>query len=94
MSDNKRYDEIQRGDMAKTVMSNPVFTEALDQIEKDILSAWEGTNPRDTEAREKAWAFYVASKKIRATLQSYIETGHMAVMQLEEKRRFNVFRSN
>jgi hypothetical protein len=63
----------------------------LDAIEHDILVAWEATNFRDTEAREKAWAFYLASKKFRNTLTNYIQTGKMAVMQLEEKKRFQIF---
>lgn len=91
---DKRYDEIQRGDMARMVLESTVFKEALDTIERDILNAWEQTSPRDTEAREKAWSFYLASRKIRSTLQNFVDTGKMALIQVEEKKRFNLFRSN
>jgi len=88
---DKRYDEIQRGDMARLVLENAVFQEALDRIEQDTLSAWEGTEFRDTEARESAWRFYIAAKKIRNTLINYMQTGKMAAMQLEERKRFQLF---
>jgi hypothetical protein len=94
MSDHKRYDEIQRGDLAKALLESPLLQEALGEIEKSILMAWEQTSPRDTEAREKAWAFYLASKKFKATLVNYIETGRMANLQLQEKKRLSLFRSN
>jgi hypothetical protein len=94
MSETKRYDEIQRADMAKMILSSPVMEDALDAIEKDVLNAWENTSARDTEGREKAWAFYLAARKFRSTLKSYIETGMLARVQLEEKKRFNLFRSN
>lgn len=94
MSDDKRYDEVQRADMAQMILSSPVMKDALDTIERDILNAWEATAPRDSEAREKAWLFYLVAKKFRATLTSYIDTGKMARMQIEEKRRFSLFRSN
>lgn len=92
MSD-KRYDEVQRADMAQMILSSPVMKEALDRIESEILSAWELTGPRDTEAREKAWNFYLAAKKFRSTLTNFIQTGQMARMQLEESKRFHLFRS-
>jgi len=88
---DSRYDEIQRGDMANQLLNSHVMKEALDTIEQEILSAWEATNFKDTDARERAWYFYLASKKFRNTLINYIQTGKMAVMQLEEQKRFKLF---
>ena len=89
--DQKRQEEINRAAHAEAVLKNPLVKEVLDRLEADIVKAWEGTNPRDQEARERGWMFYVTVRKFRNQFLSYIETGKMASVQLEEKRRFQLF---
>ena len=89
--EQKRNLELQRASQAELVLKNPLVQEVLDTLEKDIVRAWEQTPAHDTEARERGWMFYITVRKFRNTFQSFIETGKMASVQLEEKRRFNIF---
>ncbi|HSQ91558.1 MAG TPA: hypothetical protein VLM19_05240 [Nitrospiraceae bacterium] len=86
-----RQNEINRAAQAQAVMKNPLVTEVLDLLEKDIIKAWEGTPMRDIEAREKAWMYYLTVKRFRNIFTTYIETGRMASMQLEQKKLFRIF---
>lgn len=80
-----------RAEHAQAILTNPLVKEVLDALEKDIISAWETTPMRDSEAREKAWMYYLTVRKFRNTFLGFIETGKMASMQIEEKRRFKLF---
>ncbi len=89
--DELRQQEIFRASKAEAVLNNPLVTEVLDLLEKDIITAWEATPMRDTEAREKAWMYYLTVRKFRNIFTTYIETGRMASMQLEQKKLFRLF---
>lgn len=86
-----RQQEINRASQAEAVMKNPLVNEVLDLLEKDIITAWENTPMRDQEAREKAWMYYITVRKFRNVFTTYIETGRMASMQLEQKKLFRIF---
>jgi len=85
------HKELSRATDADAVLKNPLVQEVLDSLEKDIISAWEATPMRDVEAREKAWMYYLTVRKFRNTFINFIETGRMASMQLETKRKFQLF---
>ena len=85
-------EELDRAEHAKAVLDNPLVKEALQTLKDDVINAWEQTNMRDAEAREKAWMYYVTVKKFENLFLNFIATGKMAAIQLEEKRLFNIFR--
>ena len=89
--DELRQQEINRAAQEQAVLKNPLDAEVLDSLEKEIITAWESTPMRDTEAREKAWMYYLTVRKFRNIFTSYIETGRMASMQLEQKKLFRIF---
>lgn len=90
--EQKRYQEISRADRARALLENAELREALDDIEKEVLLALEGTH--DTEAVLKLHRMYVIGRKFRNILHSRIQTGKMAALQLEEKRRFKLWGVN
>ena len=83
--------EMSRATDAEAILNNPLVQEVLDSLEKDIVSAWENTPMRDVEAREKAWMYYLTVRKFRNTFINFIDTGRMASLQLETKRKFQIF---
>ena len=85
--DQKLHNELSRAAEAEAVLNNPLVKEVLDSLEKDVIAAWENTPMRDIEAREKAWMYYVAVRKFRNTFINFIDTGRMASLQLESKRK-------
>ena len=76
-------DKGQRESRAKSLLSDELFNEAFDTLEKDITNAWNHTGIHDTEARENLWLSLRLLERIRLHLTSIVETGEMA-KKLEE----------
>ena len=72
-----------RESRAKSLLSDELFNEAFDTLEKDITDAWNHTGIYDTEARENLWLSLRLLERIRLHLTSIVETGEMA-KKLEE----------
>jgi len=72
-----------RESRAKSLLSDELFNEAFDTLEKDITDAWNHTGIQDTEARENLWLSLRLLERIRLHLTSIVETGEMA-KKLEE----------
>lgn len=82
-------DEKTRGAEAKILLENRLLTEALDAIEKEVFDQWMACPARDKDGKEALWQLAKTSKKFRAILTGYVETGKLASAQLaqfEEKR--------
>jgi hypothetical protein len=90
LEEQKRYQELQRADQAKALLTNPMMVTALEDIEKQVLAQMEGTH--DTEMILKLHRMLVCGRKFKNILQSHIETGKMAAIELEQKRKFNLLK--
>ena len=90
--ETKRRQELARAAQAAHVLDHPIATEVLDTIERDVLRAWEATTAMESDKREKLWMWYLCCRKFRNTLKSIVDTGTMAEIQLEEAKKFSVWR--
>lgn len=90
IEEQKRYQEIARADQAKALLENPMLKTALEDIEIEVLRMMESTH--DTELVLKLHRMLVCGRKFRNILQSHLETGKMAAIELEQKRKFNLLR--
>lgn len=88
LEDRKRYQEIERADRAKAVLENPLFTSAFEDLEKEILTGLENTH--DEALVKKLHLMFVLNRKLKNILAAHIETGKLAALQLEEKRKFKL----
>lgn len=75
--------EKRRGDHAQQLLKDELLNEVLDEMLNQTLEAWENSPARDGEGREYLHKFYLATKKVRNTLKSFVETGKMANIQIE-----------
>lgn len=83
--------EIARGHSAARLLGDPLIAEAFDLIRAEYISAWEAAPVRDVEGRERIWAHLQALGKVKAHLETVVNTGKMAEKQKNElsgKRRF------
>lgn len=71
-------DPTARAEHAKRLLEDPLLVEALDQIEKTAIEAWKATAIAQTEDRERVWHSLKAAERIRAYLQSVVDTGQLA----------------
>ena len=77
---------LYNGSRAKEVLENEDFQAAFEAIEKDILEQWTNSPARDAEGREKLWSYLHLLRKVRTQLQSSLETGRLAELDLQHKR--------
>jgi signal transduction protein with GAF and PtsI domain len=92
LDEQKRYEEIERADRAKALLENPMLKVALDDIENEVLVGLENTH--DEAVVLKLHRMFVYGRKFRNILLDHIQTGKMAVSQLEQKRKFKLWSSN
>ena len=81
--DQRVYDS----DQAKLVLENEAFNQALNDIEAEITESWKNAPARDQEGREKLWQILKLAGKLRANLQTRLETGKLARIQIEEEHK-------
>lgn len=75
-------DEQTRGQHASELLDNELLKETLAAIEAEVIAQWEQCPTRDKDGKEVLWQLYKTSKKFRAILLGYIETGKLATERL------------
>ena len=75
-------DEQTRAHAAQMLLDNPALTEALDAIEREVVSQWGDCPARDKEGKEALWQLFKTSQKFRALLLGYVQTGKLATENL------------
>lgn len=89
MSDDERsrlIEEVQRGDLARQIISNPLWAETFSVMEKHLVSMWIGAPAADVEGREACWRMLQAARNVRHNIERIMQTGKMAEQQIEEMR--------
>lgn len=79
--------EQEMANHANMLLSNPAFAGAIKEIKDALLGAWVGTKTTDTAAREEYQRRYVAVITIEGIIRSYLETGIMNNIKVEEERK-------
>lgn len=82
-ADQRVYD----GDQAKLVLENEAFQQALGDIETEITEQWKQSPARDPEGREKLWQLLKLAGKLRSNLQTRLETGQLARLELDHEQK-------
>lgn len=70
--------ESTRGQQAQLLLENPLFIEAQEALEKEILSAWENSPAGDEKGREKLYLMLMLHRKVKRHFESLVLTGEMA----------------
>lgn len=82
MTDTRIYD----GNRAKEILENEVFQQAMTSIKTEINEQWQNSPARDQEGREKLWMMLKIAEKFQSILQTTLETGKLAEIDLNHKR--------
>lgn len=78
--------ESARGEAAQQLADNPLLGEALNAFVEKVTTAWTNSNPQDAAGREKLWQMLRAAQEFKAFLQSTVDNGKVAQIQLESSR--------
>lgn len=92
-------EQLNRAEHAKRLLEDPILSEALDIIEKEVIAQWEAVPVRDSEGREELWKFYKTAKKFRGILHGLIDSGKLSERAFQSKQTMpqriaNLVRSN
>ncbi|MEY4429233.1 MAG: hypothetical protein RLZZ182_1922 [Pseudomonadota bacterium] len=79
-------EQLHAGSRAREVLENEAFIAAFETIEKDVLEQWTNSPARDAEGREKCWTYLMLLRKVKAQLQSTMEGGKLAQVELTHKQ--------
>jgi hypothetical protein len=78
--------QIFDADQARLVLENEQFKAAFEEFEQEIFTAWTNSPKRDEEGRQELFRLLSSAKKFRSILETRLQTGQMAKMQLEQER--------
>ena len=79
--------EHTRGQRAKEILEDELFTESLQTLKDSYSNAIFQTGPNDELARTKIYLAYQILGKFENHFRSVMETGILAAKQLEELRK-------
>ena len=85
MDEGKRREEQNRGERAKALMRDPLFTEAFDVLEEKYIGQWKDSSS-SLDERETLFQMYQALMMVRGHLIEVIETGDLAKLELNSTR--------
>ncbi|RQO57042.1 hypothetical protein DBV14_09540 [Variovorax sp. KBW07] len=74
-----------RGNRAREVLENEAFAWAFHSLKTEIIESWQRAPEQDPQGREKLWLSLKLLQKVHANLQSRLETGKMARLELEHQ---------
>lgn len=74
-----------QGSRAKNILGNEAFEAAILNMKGSLLQAWKSTNLSATQERDYYWLQMKAIDALVRNLESMIETGKMAEIQLEQE---------
>lgn len=77
-----------RGENALRILNDPLFIEAFNILERDIIEQWDAVPVRDVEGRELLWRFYKTAKKFRGILQGVVENGKVTSFREMQDKTF------
>jgi len=84
----------QRGINARLLLETPLLVEALAEVRKELMAAWEASPAADEKGREKLWLMLKLLNKIPAHLETVMNDGKIAeheLVEVERRKKFRIF---
>ena len=78
--------QLYNGDRAREILENEVFQQVFADYRTEITEQWMKSPARDVEGRERLWTFLAHLNKLELMIQSTLDTGKLAMKELEHKR--------
>tara|TARA_R100000655_G_scaffold74373_2_gene112840 strand:- start:216 stop:452 length:237 start_codon:yes stop_codon:yes gene_type:complete len=69
--------EKQRSELAKNILDNPVFQDAIKQIKQELYGEFLNSPARDSEGREKIYLMGKMFDVLLVNIKSVMETGKL-----------------
>ena len=82
-----RLRERERASKARQIIENPLWGEAWTTLESKLTDAWKSSQTGMAERRELIYMQLRAAAEVRGHIETVLETGRLAEMQLDEHTR-------
>lgn len=70
--------QIERARRAEEIVNDPIFVEALDNIEREIETGWKSSAAEDNKARDNAYLLHRLLTRIRKEFSAILVSGSNA----------------
>ena len=80
-------DELRRGEQARQLLQNEIYQDAIAQVRQAIIDKWISAPMRDIEGQHELKLMLKLLGDVTGYLQTTLETGKMAQIQVESERR-------
>ena len=70
-------DVSQRKRAAERILSDPIFNEAWEALEEEILVSWKNSTDLDIETRERLWLSLKYLNRLKDHFENIVTTGKM-----------------
>lgn len=75
-------ERITRGGLARDILENAIYLESFELVKQELTTAWETSPAKDTEGRENLYKMLRLLQKLKAVMQTTMETGKLAQTEL------------
>ena len=76
-------ERIYDGNRARDVLENEAFQQVFADIEAEVTDQWKNSPARAEADREKLWMYLAMLRKVKQHLESSLETGKLASLEME-----------
>lgn len=80
-------EELRRGEQARQLLQNELYVDAVAQVKQAIIDKWQQAPLRDREGHHELKLMLKLLGDLTGYIQTTMETGKMAQIQLESDRR-------
>ncbi len=81
-----RQRELREAGHAQQLLDNPVWTDTITGLKKDLFDTWRTSAAGDKALREELYLTYLVAESIERRFEDLVETGGLAATQLEDAR--------
>ncbi len=82
--------ELDRALLAKQLVENPIYIEAMNALRDGIIAQWENCPIRDTEGQHELKLMLKLLNDLQLNISRVIDTGKLAEIEIERKRKMSV----
>jgi len=75
------HKDKERAILAQQILDNPIYQEAVSEVENRLIQAWQDTIVSQQEDREKIYHMLLAMRDIKSQIEEVLTTGKLAEMQ-------------
>lgn len=79
--------DLRSGAQAESLLSNPAFKKAIEEVEQTIHEAWAACPVRDVDGAHQLRLMLKALTDVRGVLESCVDNGNAARIEIERLRK-------